>query len=66
MAKTWHQTQKIISTFDKKDVIIYDDNHENGNQHINVIYKNVFQFKIQRPFMNKLKKLGYKIERREL
>jgi len=66
MALSWSQIQKKLEPFDKKDVLIYDDNHEDGNQFITVTHKKVVQFKIRRPFMNRLKRNGYKVERREL
>jgi len=66
MALTWEQIQGKLKAFDKKDIIIYDDNHDDGNQFISVAHKKVIQFKIRRPFMNKLKRSGYKIERREI
>lgn len=66
MALTWTQIQNKLKAFEKKDVLIYDDKHEDGNQYINIMHKNSFQFKIRRPFMNKLKRLGYKIEKRTL
>jgi hypothetical protein len=55
---------KGLKNNNKKDIIIYDDSHEDGNQYINVYNKEEFLFKINRPQMKKLKKQGYKIKRR--
>jgi len=66
----WLQTEndikKMKNDYDKKDIIIYDDNHEDGNQYIWVYNKTKPLFKINRPQMKRLKKLGYKIKRRNL
>lgn len=63
---TWLEVDSKIKTLNKKDVVIYDDTHEDGNQHKSVTCNGVFQFKISRPHMNKLKKMGYKVTRRAL
>jgi hypothetical protein len=68
---TWYEIKKKVDAFTKNDVLIYDDvveteGRSKGNQQISLMYKRLFQFKITRPQMNKLKKLGYKVKRRKL
>lgn len=63
---TWIEIEAKLKNLVKKDVIIYDDNHADGNQYKSVMYKGIFQFKISRPHMNTLKKMGYKVTRRNI
>ena len=63
---TWIEIDAKMKNLVKNDVIIYDDTHENGSQYKSVTHKGVFQFKVSRPHMNKLKKMGYKVTRRSL
>lgn len=62
----WYTLNNKLEKLEKSHILIYDDNHEDGNQHINVMYKDLFQFKINRPQMNMLKRLGYKVKRRAI
>ena len=62
----WYTLNQKLEKLEKSHVLIYDDNHEDGNQYINVMHKDLFQFKITRPQMNKLKRLGYKVKRRTI
>jgi len=62
----WIEIENALKVCIKKDILIYDDSYKDGNQYINVLNKEKKLFRISRPHMNRLKKLGYKIKRRTL